>query len=1161
MFALLALSYLGTASTADADPRGEDPLPIALTVGTPIEGRIEATTPPVTTATLTEIGTSEHPDRGVTFSFTTDEAAEYEIDLDAPGFRPYLVLRAADGQPLAEDGSALHGNRPRLNVRLEAASGYRVLAISRFGLPGSFTVTVRRGKTAMPPERKALAQAREAVAAIESGTDGESPAHAIALMRVAYHLSGSREDADEAKQLYARAADLLEASVGEHPTTARCALALALLQDQLGESEAEAAYRKTVEMTESLFGPASPVTAERLLLFGEFLRAADRIEEAADAIDRGLAIQVERLDPKDRRLARYLVPALQLHYRLGNHAKALDACQRVYTLAPHPKTLNSIGEIQFELGNYEEARPSFEQVERQVPPDDALHLQVVGNIAAVCAKQGDFAEALRRYQSLLETHVAQSGEDSWQAGWMRHNIGWCQSYSGRNKDARSSFEQAIKTLEGSLGTEHYMTAASLDNLGRVHFEEGRIDEAVPLLEQALEIRSEVLGETHPYTAFTVHNLGAVLRRKGEPAKAEPRLNQALELRRASLGLAHPDSAKTLEEIAMLRLDVGDTKRALEVTTELLASGRAQLDRILWSLTESERLVYAALLATGIELHLSALRGSSDRGQAAALAYDEILAWKGVVSRSLTQSRRQLGARLESSEAAPILERLDQVRAQLSKAIYKEEIEDSSEHSELLDSLRAESRSLESQLVRMAGRLDESDESIGLGELRDALPEESVVVDFFVHRWYDAAREEVGDFGEPRLSVWILKQGNAAPIQLDLGPAAEIEKLTETFLQERVLRGVAPSEEDEADEDKDTPGSLLFDALWSPIAEHIGEPEMVFLSGDSFLGTLPFEILEDEEGYFLVEKHGFVYLQDAASIVSILKSPPPEKERSLLAIGGVNYRRRGDLAWQKSAASGSLDANFLASRGATRAGGKSFSTLVFTRQEVSAVQAYHEDLFGEDVDRLTLQGDEPTEERLRYELPRHDIVHLATHGFFNELVWSVKAPRKRRGRTSLAQRDQALREVPKRLRGDHAGVLSGIVLAGANEKPERGREDGLLTAEEISWIDLSNVSLVTLSACQTGLGSPVSGEGMLGLRRTLRQAGAKSVISSLWKVQDESTSELMTEFYARLWDDGESKLEALRGAQIQMIEANLTKSDGEDAMPETWGAFIIDGDWR
>jgi len=137
------------------------------------------------------------------------------------------------------------------------------------------------------------------------------------------------------------------------------------------------------------------------------------------------------------------------------------------------------------------------------------------------------------------------------------------------------------------------------------------------------------------------------------------------------------------------------------------------------------------------------------------------------------------------------------------------------------------------------------------------------------------------------------------------------------------------------------------------------------------------------------------------------------------------------------------------------------------------------------------------------------------------------------------------------------MRSGLVFAGANtwlkgEEAPAAAEDGLLTAEDVTGMDLLGTELVVLSACETGLGEVRVGEGVFGLRRAFVLAGAKTLVMSLWKVPDEQTQELMVDFYRRLLA-GEGRAEALRNAQLAM------KVKYPD--PLYWGAFICQGEPR
>jgi CHAT domain-containing protein len=153
------------------------------------------------------------------------------------------------------------------------------------------------------------------------------------------------------------------------------------------------------------------------------------------------------------------------------------------------------------------------------------------------------------------------------------------------------------------------------------------------------------------------------------------------------------------------------------------------------------------------------------------------------------------------------------------------------------------------------------------------------------------------------------------------------------------------------------------------------------------------------------------------------------------------------------------------------------------------------------------------------------------------------------------------------------LLSGIVLAGANQEPKEGEEDGILTALEVSEMELPKLELVVLSACETGLGKSAGGEGLLGLQRAFAVAGARAVVASLWSVDDTATQVLMAEFYARAWDTKKiiSRAEALRQAQLYLLKKGigrgLAKKDeklprGETRLPPRyWAAFVLSGDWR
>ena len=208
----------------------------------------------------------------------------------------------------------------------------------------------------------------------------------------------------------------------------------------------------------------------------------------------------------------------------------------------------------------------------------------------------------------------------------------------------------------------------------------------------------------------------------------------------------------------------------------------------------------------------------------------------------------------------------------------------------------------------------------------------------------------------------------------------------------------------------------------------------------------------------------------------------------------------------------------------------------------------------------LEEDEATESALCVQAPQHRFLHLATHGFFAS----------ERLRSALGDSRAGTSSANAGIVGYHPGLLSGLVLAGANQPVDVSRDDGILTALEVAELDLRNVELATLSACETGLGEDAGGEGLLGLQRAFHVAGARTVVASLWEVNDESTRALMERFYENLWKKKLSGLESLREAQLWMLQEGQTRglvrqAPTSEADPRTpplyWAAFVISGDWR
>jgi CHAT domain-containing protein len=230
----------------------------------------------------------------------------------------------------------------------------------------------------------------------------------------------------------------------------------------------------------------------------------------------------------------------------------------------------------------------------------------------------------------------------------------------------------------------------------------------------------------------------------------------------------------------------------------------------------------------------------------------------------------------------------------------------------------------------------------------------------------------------------------------------------------------------------------------------------------------------------------------------------------------------------------------------------FGPLPVSAQEVEAIRS----LWPDSRATAVYTKGEANEANFKVNAPAAETIHLATHGFFLGAGSAIEdTGPTQRGVGGL--RPSAAAPIcadPNPL------LLSGLALAGANARAgaKDDAEDGVLTAEEIAALDLSQTRWAVLSACDTGLGDVRAGEGVMGLRRAFQAAGARTLIMSLWAVEDEAARAWMTSLYtARLRDD-RSTAEAVRFATRGALERSRRAGN---AHPFFWAAFVAAGDWR
>jgi CHAT domain-containing protein len=301
--------------------------------------------------------------------------------------------------------------------------------------------------------------------------------------------------------------------------------------------------------------------------------------------------------------------------------------------------------------------------------------------------------------------------------------------------------------------------------------------------------------------------------------------------------------------------------------------------------------------------------------------------------------------------------------------------------------------------------------------------------------------------------------------------------------------------------------------------------------DGLLNLIPFETLTKNGDRYLIEDHQFVYLSSGRDV---LKDKPDLSGHDAFVLADPDFMADPAALPVLAESESSPQLAFRGDMTATECLVSMFSPLPMTRQEGISVTGL---LDGTGQYNVTyLESDQAREDALKNLTNPPDILHMATHGYFCQNVKETKL--------------------------SNPLLRSGLILAGANRTigemndSDVGSEDGILTALEVSGLNLIGTDLVVLSACQTGIGDVRSGEGVFGLRRAFQHAGAKSMVMSMFTVPDESTSYFMERFYSN-WLSGQTKSSALRNTSLSIIK-ELREEKGF-AHPLFWGGFILAGD--
>ncbi len=815
--------------------------------------------------------------------------------------------------------------------------------------------------------------------------------------------------------------------------------------------------------------------------------------------------------------------------------------QQVGDKQAEARAVLGIGRVYADLGQKQLALEHYQQMltlSRSVG-DHRIESTAINNIGRVYEDLGEKQKALDNYQQALE--IAKQNRDQKQQASILVNIGRVFGYFGDQQKAIDLQNQALslfrelKDIDGqiialnSLGQayfdlqdrqkamEFYEQALSLlsqtdnkrgmattwNNLGQLHFELGKIDKAIDCFHQALETWQQIGDKSG--AASSLNNIGAVYRHKGKLPEALSYFQQALSLTRTVSDRSL--EANTLANIAQVQHQQGqletsqqNMENAIAIIEDLRSQIRSQDYRITYF--ASKKGLYDFYIDVLMDLH----QKYPQKGYAAqALQASENSRARGLIEL-LTEAHGKIRTQIDPqllAEENRIKFRLEAVNQQLQS------IPDTPEGQPQTTYLRQEINTLVAEYKNLQTKIRSQSPNYGqlmypkplnLQEIQQQLDKDTVLLQY--------------SLGRDRSYLWTVSPNSFQSYILPPSPQIQINA-------EKFRTGVQITTPDLPNQVIDT-AQQLSQTIIAPAINQIKDKRLVIV-GDGILQQIPFATLPDPQVKNkyqpLMVNHEIINLPSATTIAiqrrQITNRQPAPNLIAILAdpVYTANDERvTGKPAPAQIAANLELEQSVL-KRSARAINGQGFPRLPFTLQEAESILQLIPNATGLKATSFDANYDFATSPTLS----QYRILHFATHGFVDN-------------------------DNPE---------LSGLVLSLVDQQgqPRRGY---------LQLADLYNLNypadLIVLSACETGLGKEVRGEGLVGLTRGLMYAGGARIVISLWQVSDEGTAELMREFYQQMLGNKQTPAAALRNAQIKLWQ------QGDYRSPYFWAGFTIQGEW-
>lgn len=778
-------------------------------------------------------------------------------------------------------------------------------------------------------------------------------------------------------------------------------------------------------------------------------------------------------------------------------------------------TAINMGILYMSQGKYPEAEEIFEVALTKVHESEPAYESLLNNQALVLQSLGQLQRAESMLQNIRERDSIELGVTHPDYAITLSNLGLVYADEAKFAQAEAALRKAlaIQKENGESNTISYAT--KLNNLARVYRMNGSAKAAIPLLEEAAGIFRKNMGKESAEYATAVFNLGLAQWKSGKGEQGYKYLRLSAAIRAKSLGKNHPKYAESILKIAEYQWEKQSIRDAQKSFGEVFDNYFVQIGETFPVLTEEEKskFYYTNIRPSFDKFNSFAVEHRNEDPAILQQVYNYVVNTKAAIMFATEKVR----SAILSSGDPDLIEKFEEwqsTKEQIAKLYSLNQ-----EHQDL-DSLRTASDTMEKELARRSAEFSSHivQKRIQYEEIQKALKPGEAAIEVLRFKKYNP--QAGGAFlEETHYGFLVLTAGS------DLQPKL-VMMVNGDDMETKFLRFYRNNIK------YNLPDPASYNNYFAPLADHLKKQNInrIYLSSDGVYNQININSIENPKtGKFLIDEFDIRLVTNTRELVEASPSRKSSDQSSVL-MGFPKFNLdAGELP-----ASGKTSVT----RGANRAwrggllrymrGDEGISVLPGTQVEIQKIA----ELFGQDT-QVHMEGG--ASERTAKTVNNPQVLHIATHGYFLE--------------------DEAIQRHDKQSYFSNPLLNAGLMLAGAENFLKTGApindhgDDGILTAFEAMNLKLNDTQLVVLSACETALGDVRNGEGVYGLQRALKLAGARSIVMSLWNVDDEATQQLMTTFYEEMLRTGDQH-KAFRTAQQKVKEKYRS--------PFYWGAFVMVG---